>query len=153
SGEERVVKHLKFTRWPDHGTPPSSAQLLRFLHCMRAAHAQGPLIVHCSAGIGRTGVLICTDVILGLIERDLSINVSDIVKEMRLQRYGMVQTKEQYLFCYKVWLDALQSILLRHGNRWQPENPSDSQPIPVNHDYFPQHWSPLPKEEIISIYF
>ncbi|KAG9341093.1 hypothetical protein JZ751_019847 [Albula glossodonta] len=123
TGDTHMVRHLKFTTWPDHGTPHSSEQLVRFIRYMRAVHKQGPITVHCSAGIGRAGVLICTDVILGLIERDLSINVSDIVKEMRQQRYGMIQTKEQYLFCYKVWLEVLQSILLLHGNRWQQEKP------------------------------
>ncbi|XP_052468822.1 tyrosine-protein phosphatase non-receptor type 13 isoform X1 [Carassius gibelio] len=124
SGDVHFVKHLKFTTWPDHGTPHSSEQLVRFIRYMRAVHAKGPIIVHCSAGIGRAGVLICTDVILSLIEKDLSINVSGIVKEMRLQRHGMIQTKEQYLFCYKVWLEVLQSISLLHDHPWQTETSS-----------------------------
>ncbi|XP_029109935.1 tyrosine-protein phosphatase non-receptor type 13 [Scleropages formosus] len=122
SGDTHVVKHLKFTTWPDHGTPHSCEHLVRFVRYMRAVHSEGPVTVHCSAGIGRAGVLICTDIILTLIEKDLSINISNIVKEMRLQRYGMIQTKEQYLFCYKVWLDALQSILRLHDSQ-QQENP------------------------------
>ncbi|XP_016430038.1 tyrosine-protein phosphatase non-receptor type 13-like isoform X1 [Sinocyclocheilus rhinocerous] len=124
SGDVHFVKHLKFTTWPDHGTPHSSEQLVRFMRYMRAVHAKGPIVVHCSAGIGRAGVLICTDVILSLIEKDLSINVSGIVKEMRLQRHGMIQTKEQYLFCYKVWLEVLQSISLLHYHHWQTETSS-----------------------------
>uniref|UniRef100_A0A087XFE2 Uncharacterized protein n=1 Tax=Poecilia formosa TaxID=48698 RepID=A0A087XFE2_POEFO len=110
TGETHFVHHLKFTHWPDHGVPQSSEQLVRFIRYMRAVHHGGPITVHCSAGIGRTGVLICTDIILHLIENDLPINVSDIVKEMRLQRHGMIQTKEQYLFCYKVWLEVLQCL-------------------------------------------
>ncbi|XP_066549290.1 FERM and PDZ domain-containing protein 2 [Amia ocellicauda] len=117
TGDTHLVKHLKFTTWPDHGTPRSSEHLVRFICYMRAVHKHGPVIVHCSAGIGRAGVLICSDVILSQIENDLSINVSDIVKEMRQQRYGMIQTKEQYLFCYRLWLEVLQSILLLHGNQ------------------------------------
>ncbi|KAL7890005.1 hypothetical protein AOLI_G00022630 [Acnodon oligacanthus] len=116
TGATHFVTHLKFTTWPDHGTPRSSKQLVRFIRYMRAVHSKGPITVHCSAGIGRAGVLICIDVILSLIEKDLTINVSEIVREMRLQRYGMIQTKEQYLFCYKVWLKVLQSILLLQGN-------------------------------------
>uniref|UniRef100_A0A3P9QBU8 Protein tyrosine phosphatase non-receptor type 20 n=1 Tax=Poecilia reticulata TaxID=8081 RepID=A0A3P9QBU8_POERE len=88
TGETHFVHHLKFTHWPDHGVPQSSEQLVRFIRYMRAVHHGGPITVHCSAGIGRTGVLICTDIILHLIENDL-----DIVKEMRLQRHGMIQTK------------------------------------------------------------
>ncbi|XP_066534632.1 tyrosine-protein phosphatase non-receptor type 20 isoform X2 [Hoplias malabaricus] len=124
TGATHILKHLKFTTWPDHGTPQSSKQLVRFIRFMRAVHSEGPITVHCSAGIGRAGVLICIDVILSLIEKDLPINVSEIVREMRLQRYGMIQTKEQYLFCYKVWLEVLQSILLLHGNQLQSETPS-----------------------------
>jgi len=74
TGETHIVHHLKFTQWPDHGVPHCSEQLVRFIRYMRAVHHKGPITVHCSAGIGRTGVLICTDIIINLIEKDLPVS-------------------------------------------------------------------------------
>ncbi|XP_072347844.1 FERM and PDZ domain-containing protein 2 isoform X1 [Scyliorhinus torazame] len=110
TGEVHFVKHLKFITWPDHDTPNSSDELVRFILYMREVHRRGPIVVHCSAGIGRSGVLICTDVLLSLINKELSFDIMDIVREMRRQRHGMIQTKDQYLFCYTIVLEILESI-------------------------------------------
>uniref|UniRef100_A0A4W3GU86 Uncharacterized protein n=1 Tax=Callorhinchus milii TaxID=7868 RepID=A0A4W3GU86_CALMI len=79
TGEARDIKHLHFVTWSDHGTPQSSEQLVRFILYMRHVHRLGPVVVHCSAGIGRAGVLICTDVLLSLIDKNLSVSESQVV--------------------------------------------------------------------------
>ncbi|XP_044159764.1 tyrosine-protein phosphatase non-receptor type 13 isoform X7 [Bufo gargarizans] len=110
TGEKRHIAHLNFTAWPDHDTPTDPNQLLTFISYMRYIYKYGPIITHCSAGIGRSGTLICIDVMLGLISRDLEFSISDLVRTMRLQRHGMIQTEEQYMFCYQVILYVLQRL-------------------------------------------
>ncbi|XP_068806305.1 FERM and PDZ domain-containing protein 2 isoform X2 [Struthio camelus] len=109
--EKRSISHLQFTTWPDHGTPQLAEQLVKFICYMRKAHKTGgPVVAHCSAGIGRSGVLLCVEVLLSYIEKDLCFNIKQIVRDLRHQRFGMIQTKEQYLFCYEVVLKVLQNI-------------------------------------------
>ncbi|XP_017263263.1 tyrosine-protein phosphatase non-receptor type 13 isoform X2 [Kryptolebias marmoratus] len=110
TNESQLVTHLNYTGWPDHGTPSQPEHLLTFISYMRHIHRSGPIITHCSAGIGRSGALICIDVVLGLISKDADFDISDIVRNMRLQRYGMVQTEEQYIFCYQVILYVLRCL-------------------------------------------
>ncbi|XP_035040325.2 tyrosine-protein phosphatase non-receptor type 13 isoform X2 [Hippoglossus stenolepis] len=106
----QLVTHLNYTGWPDHGTPSQPEQLLTFISYMRHVHRSGPIITHCSAGIGRSGTLICIDVVLGLISKDADFDISDVVRNMRLQRQGMVQTEDQYIFCYQVILYVLRCL-------------------------------------------
>uniref|UniRef100_A0A673HUJ7 Tyrosine-protein phosphatase non-receptor type 20 n=1 Tax=Sinocyclocheilus rhinocerous TaxID=307959 RepID=A0A673HUJ7_9TELE len=110
TNEIQRVTHLNYTGWPDHGTPTQPEQLLTFISYMRHIHQSGPIITHCSAGIGRSGTLICIDVVLGLISKDADFDISDVVRTMRLQRQGMVQTEEQYIFCYRVILYVLRCL-------------------------------------------
>uniref|UniRef100_A0A8C3MBG3 Tyrosine-protein phosphatase non-receptor type 13 n=1 Tax=Geospiza parvula TaxID=87175 RepID=A0A8C3MBG3_GEOPR len=110
TGEVRHISHLNFVAWPDHDTPSQPDDLLTFISYMRHVHKAGPIITHCSAGIGRSGTLICIDVVLGLIGRDLDFDISDLVRTMRLQRHGMVQTEDQYIFCYQVVLYVLNKL-------------------------------------------
>ncbi|KAK7816489.1 hypothetical protein U0070_007906 [Myodes glareolus] len=110
TGEVRHISHLNFTAWPDHDTPSQPDDLLTFISYMRHVHRSGPVITHCSAGIGRSGTLICIDVVLGLISQDLEFDISDLVRCMRLQRHGMVQTEGQYVFCYQVILHVLTHL-------------------------------------------
>ncbi|KAM5282585.1 tyrosine-protein phosphatase non-receptor type 13 isoform 8-T8 [Hipposideros larvatus] len=110
TGEVRYISHLNFTAWPDHDTPSQPDDLLTFISYMRHIHTSGPIITHCSAGIGRSGTLICIDVVLGLISQDLEFDISGLVRCMRLQRHGMVQTEDQYIFCYQVILYVLTRL-------------------------------------------
>uniref|UniRef100_A0A663LX82 Tyrosine-protein phosphatase non-receptor type 13 n=1 Tax=Athene cunicularia TaxID=194338 RepID=A0A663LX82_ATHCN len=110
TGEVRHISHLNFIAWPDHDTPSQPDDLLTFISYMRHVHKSGPIVTHCSAGIGRSGTLICIDVVLELISRDLDFDISDLVRTMRLQRHGMVQTEDQYIFCYQVVLYVLNHL-------------------------------------------
>lgn len=74
TNEIQRVTHLNYTGWPDHGTPSQPEQLLTFISYMRHVHRSGPIITHCSAGIGRSGTLICIDVVLGLISKDADVS-------------------------------------------------------------------------------
>ncbi|KAM7155335.1 tyrosine-protein phosphatase non-receptor type 13 isoform 2-T2 [Molossus nigricans] len=123
TGEVRHISHLNFTAWPDHDTPSQPDDLLTFISYMRHIHRSGPIITHCSAGIGRSGTLICIDVLLGLIRQDLEFDISDLVRCMRLQRHGMVQTEDQYVFCYQVILYVLTRLQAEEEHKEQPQPP------------------------------
>ncbi|OBS57956.1 hypothetical protein A6R68_10926 [Neotoma lepida] len=93
TGEEHTVTHLQYVAWPDHGVPDDSSDFLEFVKYMRSLRVDGePALVHCSAGIGRTGVLVTMETAMCLIERNLPVYPLDIVRKMRDQRAMMVQT-------------------------------------------------------------
>ncbi|XP_048067852.2 tyrosine-protein phosphatase non-receptor type 13 isoform X7 [Ursus arctos] len=121
TGEIRHISHLNFTAWPDHDTPSQPDDLLTFISYMRHIHRSGPIITHCSAGIGRSGTLICIDVVLGLISQDLEFDIADLVRCMRLQRHGMVQTEDQYIFCYQVILYVLTRLQAEEEQKEQTQ--------------------------------
>eukprot|EP00076_Gallus_gallus_P042190 XP_025007728.1 FERM and PDZ domain-containing protein 2 isoform X2 [Gallus gallus] len=108
--ERRIVSHLQFTTWPDHSSAKLSEQLVKFICYMRKAHRRGPVVAHCSAGIGRSGVLLCVEILLSYIEKDLYFNIKHIVRDLREQRFGMIESKDQYLFCYEFVLQVLQNL-------------------------------------------
>ncbi|KFP18639.1 Tyrosine-protein phosphatase non-receptor type 20, partial [Egretta garzetta] len=108
--EKRIISHLQFTTWPDHHNPKLAEQLVKFICYMRKAHGTGPIVAHCSTGIGRSGVLLCVEVLLSYIEKGLCFNIKQIVRDLRDQRFGMIQTKDEYLFCYEVVLEVLQNL-------------------------------------------
>ncbi|XP_011927561.1 PREDICTED: tyrosine-protein phosphatase non-receptor type 20 isoform X6 [Cercocebus atys] len=111
TGTSHSVKQLQFTKWPDHGTPASADSFIKYVRYARKSHLTGPMVVHCSAGIGRTGVFLCVDVVFCAIVKNCSFNIMDIVAQMREQRSGMIQTKEQYHFCYDIVLKVLRKLL------------------------------------------
>ncbi|XP_068998949.1 tyrosine-protein phosphatase non-receptor type 3 isoform X1 [Embiotoca jacksoni] len=98
-GEERAVTHLQYVAWPDHGVPDDPSDFLLFISSVRERRrGEEPLMVHCSAGIGRTGVLITMETALTLLDEGLQVFPLDIVKTLRDQRAMMVQTTCQFQF-------------------------------------------------------
>ncbi|XP_076243926.1 protein tyrosine phosphatase Meg isoform X3 [Calliopsis andreniformis] len=100
TGEERDITHMQYCSWPDHGVPSDWRQFTTFTEKVRAARTGivEPAVVHCSAGIGRTGVLVLMETALCLIEANQPVYPLDIVRSMRDQRAMMIQNASQYRF-------------------------------------------------------
>ncbi|XP_077323168.1 receptor-type tyrosine-protein phosphatase epsilon-like [Lithobates pipiens] len=106
---QMTVEHLQYLRWPDHGVPRNTSDLVQLIELMNKCHTPGagPVIVHCSAGIGRTGTFIALDILLKMAHSTKKVNVYNCVSELRKKRVKMVQEKEQYIFLYDALLEGL----------------------------------------------
>ncbi|EKF32627.1 tyrosine specific protein phosphatase, putative [Trypanosoma cruzi marinkellei] len=103
NGEEHQVYHMQYTGWPDQGIPDTSAPLMEIIQTMGKSEisVQTPIVVHCSGGIGRTGVFIALHVALAQFQLERKdIDIKRIVHILKLSRTGMVQRKDQYVFLY-----------------------------------------------------
>ncbi|XP_057698768.1 receptor-type tyrosine-protein phosphatase delta-like isoform X15 [Corythoichthys intestinalis] len=109
SNEKREVRHFQFTAWPDHGVPEHPTPFLAFLRRVKACNPAdaGPMIVHCSAGVGRTGCFIVIDAMVERIKHEKTVDIYGHVTLMRSQRNYMVQTEDQYIFIYDALLEAV----------------------------------------------
>ncbi|XP_053606760.1 tyrosine-protein phosphatase Lar isoform X5 [Plodia interpunctella] len=107
--ERREIKQLQFTAWPDHGVPDHPAPFLQFLRRVRALNPPdaGPLVVHCSAGVGRTGCFIVIDSMLERARHERTVDIYGHVTCLRAQRNYMVQTEDQYIFIHDALLEAV----------------------------------------------
>ncbi|CAI8043302.1 Receptor-type tyrosine-protein phosphatase F [Geodia barretti] len=102
------VQHFQFLSWPDHGVPKFSTALISFIRRLRQYHnPQSAMLVHCSAGVGRTGAFILLDSMLEKIASESSVNVYECLTKMRQQRIHLVQTLVQYVFIH----DALVELV------------------------------------------
>uniref|UniRef100_A0A8C0BTR4 Receptor-type tyrosine-protein phosphatase kappa n=1 Tax=Buteo japonicus TaxID=224669 RepID=A0A8C0BTR4_9AVES len=106
--EIREVKQFHFTGWPDHGVPYNATGLLSFIRRVKLSNppSAGPIVVHCSAGAGRTGCYIVIDIMLDMAEREGVVDIYNCVKALRSRRINMVQTEEQYIFIHDAILEA-----------------------------------------------
>ncbi|XP_037640147.1 tyrosine-protein phosphatase non-receptor type 6 isoform X3 [Sebastes umbrosus] len=103
----RTIWHYQYMSWPDHGVPQEPGGVLSFLSQVNSKQADfpdaGPMVIHCSAGIGRTGTIVVIDMILETIDTiglDVDLDVPKYIQMVREQRSGMVQTEAQYKFIY-----------------------------------------------------
>ncbi|XP_034065350.1 receptor-type tyrosine-protein phosphatase F isoform X23 [Gymnodraco acuticeps] len=108
SSEKRELRQFQFMAWPDHGVPEYPTPILAFLRRVKACNPPdaGPMVVHCSAGVGRTGCFIVIDAMLERMKLEKSVDIYGHVTCMRAQRNYMVQTEDQYIFIHEALLEA-----------------------------------------------
>ncbi|XP_065698708.2 receptor-type tyrosine-protein phosphatase F isoform X12 [Patagioenas fasciata] len=108
SSEKRELRQFQFMAWPDHGVPEYPTPILAFLRRVKACNPPdaGPLVVHCSAGVGRTGCFIVIDAMLERMKHEKTVDIYGHVTCMRSQRNYMVQTEDQYIFIHEALLEA-----------------------------------------------
>uniref|UniRef100_A0AAX7UWA9 protein-tyrosine-phosphatase n=1 Tax=Astatotilapia calliptera TaxID=8154 RepID=A0AAX7UWA9_ASTCA len=103
----RLVTQLHFTSWPDFGVPFSPIGMLKFLKKVKAVNPSyaGPIVVHCSAGVGRTGTFIVIDSMIDMMHIEQRVDVFGFVSRIREQRCQLIQTDMQYSFIYQALLE------------------------------------------------
>ncbi|CAG9819588.1 unnamed protein product [Phaedon cochleariae] len=104
-----TVTHMQFLEWPDFGVPNGTENMLQFCYQLRERFKieGGMMLVHCSAGVGRTGTLIATDILLQTVNARREIDIFKTVMELRKQRIYMVQTEKQYIYLHTLLKDHL----------------------------------------------
>ncbi|XP_013864755.1 tyrosine-protein phosphatase non-receptor type 2 [Austrofundulus limnaeus] len=138
TGEKREIYHFHYTTWPDFGVPESPASFLNFLFKVRESGAlgvdHGSAVVHCSAGIGRSGTFSLVDTCLVLMDKrkdQSSVDIKSILLKMRKYRMGLIQTPDQLRFSYMAVLEGAKFIMGDSSvqNQWRELSKEDQEPI------------------------
>ncbi|XP_062343806.1 tyrosine-protein phosphatase non-receptor type 2 isoform X2 [Cinclus cinclus] len=136
SGESRMISHFHYTTWPDFGVPESPASFLNFLFKVRESGSlspeHGPAVVHCSAGIGRSGTFSLVDTCLVLMEKKdpFSVDIKKVLLDMRKYRMGLIQTPDQLRFSYMAVIEGAKFIMgdSTIQKRWKELSKEDQVP-------------------------
>uniref|UniRef100_A0A3B4CL75 Receptor-type tyrosine-protein phosphatase C n=1 Tax=Pygocentrus nattereri TaxID=42514 RepID=A0A3B4CL75_PYGNA len=107
---EREVTHIQFTSWPDHGVPGDPGLLLKLRRRVNSFKNvfSGPIVTHCSAGVGRTGTYICIDAMIESLEAEGRVDIYGYVAKLRRQRCLMVQVEAQYVLIHTALIEYNQ---------------------------------------------
>ncbi|XP_058887754.1 receptor-type tyrosine-protein phosphatase C-like isoform X4 [Acipenser ruthenus] len=110
NNSERVVTHIQFTSWPDHGVPDDPQLLLKLRRRVNSFNNvfSGPIVIHCSAGVGRTGTYIGIDAMIEGLEAEGRVDVYGYVVRLRRQRCLMVQVETQYILIHQALIEHNQ---------------------------------------------
>ncbi|CAN2389848.1 peptidyl-tyrosine dephosphorylation involved in inactivation of protein kinase activity [Pristimantis euphronides] len=145
--ESREILHFHYTTWPDFGVPESPASFLNFLFKVRESGSlnpeHGPIVVHCSAGIGRSGTFCLADTCLLLMDRrkdPSSVDIKQVLLEMRRYRMGLIQTADQLRFSYLAVIEGAKFIMGDSSvqEQWKELSNEDMDPPP-------EHTPPPPR--------
>ncbi|KAG9508953.1 Tyrosine-protein phosphatase non-receptor type 3 [Fragariocoptes setiger] len=120
SGKKHVVTQVQYLAWPDHEIPGDCSDFLKLVNRVkkhRSSRSKGPVVVHCSAGIGRTGVLILMETALCMMEVGQPIYPLQIVEEMRSQRGMLIQTSNQFKFVTEAIVRVYEQKLFKQSTK------------------------------------
>ncbi|KAM8812628.1 receptor-type tyrosine-protein phosphatase C [Rhynchonycteris naso] len=148
----REVTHIQFTSWPDHGVPDDPHLLLKLRRRVNAFSNffSGPILVHCSAGVGRTGTYIGIDAMLECLEAESKVDVYGYVVKLRRQRCLMVQVEAQYILIHQALVEYNQfgetevSLSELHpylSNMKKRDPPSEPSPLEAEFQRLPSYRS------------
>lgn len=138
TGETREIYHFHYTTWPDFGVPESPASFLNFLFKVRESDSlgpdHGPAVVHCSAGIGRSGTFSLVDTCLVLMDKrkdPSSVDIKKVLLDMRKYRMGLIQTPDQLRFSYMAVLEGAKYIMGDSSvqKQWQELSKEDQERV------------------------